>query len=108
MSAPHSMPNAIQASTGLLGLREMSEALEAWQTRPSPESHLQLDVAFGRVIASSGLGGGYLHLNAAPLTEVELRTGSLTDQDAETAGLRTYELRFGDRALATLQLDAPP
>jgi signal transduction histidine kinase len=86
----------------------MSEALEAWQTRPSPESHLQLDVAFGRVIASSGLGGGYLHLNAAPLAEVELRTGSLTDQDAETAGLRTYELRFGDRALATLQLDAPP
>ena len=108
MSAPHSAPNANQDSTGLLGLREMSEALEAWQAQPGPDSHAQLDEAFRRVIGSSGLGGGHIHLDAAPLTEVELRTGSLVDQTSETVGLRSYKLRFGDRVLATLQLDAPP
>jgi signal transduction histidine kinase len=108
MSAPHSTPNASQDSTGLLGLREMSEALEAWQDHPGPESHSQLGAAFGRVIASSGLDGGHLHVAAPPLTEVEMRTGSLIEQTAETAGLRTYKLRFGDRVLATLLLDAPP
>jgi hypothetical protein len=34
MSATHSTPNAGQETTGLLGLREMSEALEAWQGNP--------------------------------------------------------------------------
>ena len=33
---------------------------------------------------------------------------ALRDPKAETAGLRTYQLRFGDRVLATLRLDAPP
>ena len=108
MSAPQSTSNASTDSTGLLGLREMSGALELWQTHPGPESHRQLVSAFGSLIASSGLGGGYLHLHAPPLTEVELRAGSLLDEDGEKAGLRTYELRFGDRALATLRLDAPP
>jgi signal transduction histidine kinase len=108
MSAPHSTPNATQDPTGLLGLREMSEALDGWHSHPGSESHAVLDSAFGRVIASSGLGGGHLHLHAPPLAEVELRSGSLLDSDAETAGLRTYGLRFGDRVLAALQLDAPP
>jgi signal transduction histidine kinase len=101
-------PNSSRDSTGLLGLRELSVALESWQNHPAPEGHAQLSAAFSRVIDSSGLGGGHLHLNAPPLTEVELRAGSLLDQDAETAGLRTYQLRFGDRVLATLRLDAPP
>jgi signal transduction histidine kinase len=108
MNAPHSTPNAGPDSTGLLGLREMSDGLEAWQANPGAQSHLQLGAAFARVIASSGLGGGHLHLNAPPLTEVELRAGSLEDSAAETAGLRSYDLRFGDRVLANLHLDAPP
>jgi signal transduction histidine kinase len=108
MSAPHSTSNASRDQTGLLGLREMSEALERWQTDPGSASHAELVRSFERLIAGSGLGGGHLHLDAPPLTEVELRAGSLADQGAETAGLRTYQLRFGDRILATLQLDAPP
>ena len=108
MSSSQVTPNSSRDSTGLLGLRELSAALEGWQNHPAPEGHAQLSSAFSSVIDSSGLGGGHLHLDAAPLTEVELRAGSLLDQDAETAGLRTYQLRFGDRVLATLQLDAPP
>ena len=113
MSAPHSSPNVSRDSTGLLGLREMSAALEGWQAQPDPDSHAMLTSAFRSVVASSGLGGGQLHLHAPPLPEVELWTGSLAresplDRGTETVGLRTYELRFGDRSLATLRLDAPP
>ena len=108
MSAPHTTPNASRDSTGLLGLREFAAALDAWQSHPAADSHSQLAMAFGRVVASSGLGGGHLHLHAPPLTEVELRSGSQLDQEAETAGLRTYQLRFGDHVVAALQLDAPP
>jgi signal transduction histidine kinase len=108
MSEPHSESNVGRDSTGLLGLREMAEALEAWHAQPGDASHAQLDAAFSHLITSSGLGGGYLHLKAQPLTEAELRAGSLADSGAETAGLRTYDLRFGDRILATLRLDAPP
>ncbi len=111
MSATHSTPNSSREgpdTTGLLGLREMSAALEAWRGGPGPDTHQLLNEAFERVVSSSGLGGGHLHLYAAPLDEVELRSGRLLDPGAETAGLRTYELRFGDRVLATLQLDAPP
>jgi signal transduction histidine kinase len=108
MSSSQLTPNSSRDTTGLLGLREMSSALEMWQLHPDPDGHEQLTSAFARVVESSGLGGGHLHLEAAPLTEVELRTGSLLDQDSETAGLRSYELRFGDRVLARLQLDAPP
>jgi signal transduction histidine kinase len=108
MSASNSTSKTGQDSTGLLGLREMSEALDAWQSRPGSQSHIQLDAAFARVIESSGLGGGHLHLEAAPLTEVELRSGSLTEPATETGEIRTYYLHFGDRVLATLRLDAPP
>jgi signal transduction histidine kinase len=108
MSSSQLTPKSSRDTTGLLGLREMSSALEAWQLRPHPDGYEELSRAFGRVVESSGLGGGHLHLEALPLTEVELRSGSLLDQDAETAGLRSYELRFGDRILARLQLDAPP
>jgi signal transduction histidine kinase len=108
MSAANSISNASRTTTGLLGLRDVAEALERWGVDPSAVSRVRLEEAFGRVITSSGLGGGHLHLNASPLTEVELRAGSLLDQGAETAGLRTYQLRFGDRILATLYLDAPP
>ncbi len=108
MSSSQTAPNSSRDSTGLLGLRELSVALEIWQGQPDAEGHAQLTSAFGRVVESSGLGGGHLHLNAPPLTEVELRAGSLRSQDAQTAGLRRYQLRFGDRVLGTLQLDAPP
>ena len=108
MTATNSPANPSRDSTGLLGLREVSAALDRWQSRPGPDAHAQLAEAFARVVSSSGLGGGHLHLDVPPLTEVELRVGTLTDQAIESAGLRTYQLRFGDRALATLQLDAPP
>jgi signal transduction histidine kinase len=108
MTATNSPANPSRDSTGLLGLREVSAALDLWQRRPGPDAHAQLAEAFARVVSSSGLGGGHLHLDVPPLTEVELRAGTLTDETAESAGLRTYQLRFGDRALATLQLDAPP
>ena len=108
MTATNSSANASQDSTGLLGLREVSAALDVWRSQPGPDAHAQLADAFGRVVSSSGLNGGHLHLDAAPLMEVELRVGTLADQSAESVGLRTYQLRFGDRALATLQLDAPP
>src|SRR5664280_255991 len=108
MTATNSPANPSRDSTGLLGLREVSVALDLWQSRPGPDAHAQLAEAFARVVSSSGLGGGHLHLDVPPLTEVELRVGTLTDQAIESAGLRTYQLRFGDRALATLQLDAPP
>jgi len=86
----------------------MSEALEEWRTDPSPEAHGRLNAAFERVVSSSGLGGGQLHVDAPPLTEVELQAGTLSGDDADTAGLKTYKLRFGDRILAILHLDAPP
>jgi signal transduction histidine kinase len=108
MSASNSSSKTGQDSTGLLGLREMSEALDAWQAHPGSESHAQLDAAFARVIASSGLGGGHLHLDAAPLTEFELRAASFEEPATETGEIRTYQLHFGDRALAMLRLDAPP
>jgi signal transduction histidine kinase len=108
MTATNSPANPSRDSTGLLGLREVSAALDLWRSQPGPDAHAQLAAAFERVVSSSGLGGGHIHLDAPPLLEVELRAGTLTDEMAESAGLRTYQLRFGDRALATLQLDAPP
>src|SRR5450830_1608978 len=108
MTDTNSPANPSLDSTGLLGLREVSVALDLWQRRSGPDAHAQLAEAFARVVSSSGLGGGHLHLDAPPLMEVELRSGSLADQAAESAGLRTYQLGFGDRTLATLQLDAPP
>jgi len=108
MSASHPTSHPSQDSTGLLRLREMSAALERWHIRPGPESYGELVSAFGRVLDSSGLGGGHLRVDALPLAEVELRAGSLLDQGAEAAGLHTYQLNFGDHTLATLQLDAPP
>jgi signal transduction histidine kinase len=107
MSASHSTSSAKRDSAGLLGLREMSAALDAWQAHPGPDAHARLATAFERVVLSSGLGGGRLHLQAPPLTEVELRTGDLTDEGDQTAGLRTYDLRCGDRVLATLEFHAP-
>jgi signal transduction histidine kinase len=108
MPATNPSAKTDQDSTGLLGLREVSAALDLWRAQPGPEAHSQLADAFERVVSSSGLGGGHLHLDAPPLLEVELRSGTLTDEAAESAGLRTYRLSFGDRALATLQLAAPP
>ncbi|MGD0019410.1 MAG: GAF domain-containing sensor histidine kinase [Candidatus Limnocylindrales bacterium] len=108
MTASDSTSKVRPDSTGLLGLRDVAAALEAWRRDPNPATHGRLSEAFGRLVTGSGLGGGYLYLHAPPLAEVELRAGSLLDERAETAGLRTYELRFGDRTLATLQLDAPP
>ena len=108
MTAPNSTPNTGRDTTGLLGLREFSAALELWQTHPGRETHGALVECFQGVIASAGFGGGHMHLDAAPLTEVELRAGSLLDEGAETVGLRRYNLRFGDRVIATLKLDAPP
>jgi len=107
MNASHPASNLSQDSAGLLGLFEMSAAIERWRVRPGPETYGELASAFGLVISGSGLVGGHLRVEALPPTELELRVGSLLDQGPETAGLRTYYLRFGDRILATLQLDAP-
>jgi len=108
MTASQSPSNAHRDSTGLLGLRDVATSLEAWRRDPNAATYARLTEAFGTVVTGSGLGGGHIHLHAPPLAEVELRAGSLLDEGAETAGLRSYELRFGDRILATLQLDAPP
>ena len=108
MTAADSSSKAPQDSTGLLGLREFSAALDAWRSRPDPGAQAELAAAFESVVTSSGLCGGHLHLDAPPFVELELRSGSLSDQAAESAGLRTYRLHFGDKALATLYLDAPP
>jgi signal transduction histidine kinase len=107
MAATNPPANPSRDSTGLLGLRDVSAALDLWRGQPGPDANAQLAAAFERVVSSSGLGGGHIHLDAPPLLEVELRVGTLTDETTESAGLRTYQLRFGDRALATLQLDAP-
>ncbi len=95
-------------SSGLLGLRDMAQALDAWQHEPNAASHGLLSEAFGGVVVSAGLGGGSIHITAPPLAEVELRAGSMLDAEAETAGLRKYDLQFGDRQVASLALDAPP
>jgi nitrate/nitrite-specific signal transduction histidine kinase len=108
MTASNPPSKVRRDSTGLLGLRDVAAALEAWRGDPGAANHHRLEEAFGHVVTGAGLGGGHLHLHAQPLAEVEVRAGSLTDESVETAGLRTYELRFGDRTLATLQLDAPP
>jgi signal transduction histidine kinase len=108
MTASDSAPKTRQDSTGLLGLRDVAAALEDWRRDPHAAAYERLADAFGRVVTGSGLGGGHLYLHAPPLAEVEVRAGSLLDESIETAGLRTYELRFGDRTLATLALDAPP
>jgi signal transduction histidine kinase len=108
MTASNPASKVRQDFTGLLGLRDMAAALEVWRRDPNLATHGRLAEAFGRVVTGSGLGGGHLHLHAPPLAEVELRAGSLLDESVMTTGLRTYELRFGDRTLATLMLDAPP
>jgi signal transduction histidine kinase len=108
MSPSKSTSKVRQDSAGLIGLRDMALALDGWRREPNAPNHERLSEAFARVVGGSGLGGGHLHFNAPPLGEFELRTGSLADQGAETAGLRTYPLRFGDRLLGTLYLDAPP
>ena len=86
----------------------MAMALEEWRREAGADGHRHLTEAFAAVVDGSGLRGGYLALTAPPLAEVELRSGSLVDPGGETAGLRAYDLRFGDRILARLRLDAPP
>jgi len=115
MTTSHGAPGATGAtgttpeSTGLLGLRQTSEALDHWHSDPGAEAHAQFAAAFDGVIRGAGLKGGHLHLDAPPLAEVEVCSGSLCDGGGENpAGVRTYKLRFGDRVLADLRLDAPP
>jgi signal transduction histidine kinase len=113
MNASRSIDRTPEAA-GLLGLRDMAAALDRWATHPGSDSHAELSDVFGRLMASSGLDGGDLHLAAPPLPEVELKTGTLDGSEGSGAtrpaanDLRTYSLRLGDRALATLRLDAPP
>jgi signal transduction histidine kinase len=108
MSTSPSAPNARRDVAGLLGLRDLAKGLDLWRRDPTAPSYKTLRDAFDRLVSGAGLGGGHAHIQAPPLAEVELRCGTLLDQEAETAGLRRYDLRFGDRTLATLQLDAPP
>jgi signal transduction histidine kinase len=102
-------------ATGLLGLRDMADALDRWHSHPGEASHAELSRTFARVIENAGLTGGHLRLDAPPLAEVDLRTGALADRGAAGGGggdgegdVRSYRLSFGDRALAALELDAPP
>ena len=92
---------------GLLGLRAVGAALEAWGVDPNIAAHGRLSSAVGRVVEGMGLLGCRIRIHAAPLTEVEVATGSLAHEPAATAALHTYDLRAGDRTLATLGLDAP-
>jgi signal transduction histidine kinase len=108
VTASHPTPNPHRDATGLLGLRELAAALDSWRREPGAPGHKRLTDAFASIVEGSGLGGGHLHLQAPPIAEAEIRTGTLRDENAETAGLRSYDLRFGDRILARLQLDAPP
>lgn len=101
------MPTGLRESTRMLGLGEMSVAIDAWQSNAGPESHSRLTAAFEGVIRGAGLSGGHFHLNATPLTEVELSVG-VGPAPLATAESRSYKLSFGDRVLATLRLDAPP
>ncbi len=114
MNASRSIDRTPEAA-GLLGLRDMAAALDRWASDPGSDSHAELSDVFGRLMASSGLDGGDLHLAAPPLPEVELKTGTLDGSESGNGAtrpaandLRTYSLRFGDRALATLRLDAAP
>jgi signal transduction histidine kinase len=91
-----------------LGLREVAAALDGWLRNRGAASHARLAEAFGAAVAASGLAGGHLHLDVPPIAEVELGWGSLARESAPTAALRTFDLRFGDRVLAHLQLDGPP
>jgi signal transduction histidine kinase len=97
-----------QDSAGLLGLRDLSAALEEWRRDPSARAYERLAGAFDRVVEGSGLAGGHVRLDAPPLAGVEVRAGSLADPKAAPADLRTFELCFGDRLLGTLELDALP
>jgi signal transduction histidine kinase len=98
-------------ATGLLGLRDLADALDRWHSHPGQVGHAELSRTFAHVVENAGLAGGHLRLDAPPLAEVDLRTGALAtdvgpgDDDGD---VRTYRLSFGDRALATLRLDAPP
>jgi signal transduction histidine kinase len=95
-------------SAGLLGLRTVAVALEAWAYDPNISSHGRLSAAMSRVIDGAGLLGCHVRIHAAPLTEVEVATGSLAHEPAAPVALHTYDLRSGDRSLGTLELDAPP
>ena len=97
----------VQDATGLLGLREIAVALDGWLVDPGEAGRARLVEAFGRAVEGSGLAGGHLHLHAPPIAEVELEWGSLAGGGA-AGNLRTYDLRFGDRTLAHLDLDVPP
>jgi signal transduction histidine kinase len=107
MALSRSTPHAPRDSAGLLGLSEFAVALSAWRVDPDAATFEQLAEAFGRVVADSGLGGGHLHIQAPPLPEVEVRAGSLADEEAVAPGRRRYDLGFGDHILGTLELDAP-
>jgi signal transduction histidine kinase len=107
MTASHSASGRRADSAGLLGLREVAAALEDWQRDSGDEGRARLASAFDRAVGGSGLAGGHLHLHAPPMPEVELRCGSLSAGDSGPER-RAYDLRFGDRTLAHLDLDAPP
>ena len=114
MNASRSNEGTSEA-TGLLGLRDVAAALDAWASHPGDTSHGELSRAFAQVVTSSGLVGGHLSLDAPPLAGLDVRTGSLVaaasgraDEAAAETAVRTYRLAFGDRALAMLRLDAPP
>ena len=110
MTASHSVSGSGNRtdSTGLIGLREFAASLGLWQQDPGHDTKAALAVAFERVVAGSGLSGGRICLSAAPLAEVEIRSGSLAGGRRPTAELRAYDLRFGGRSLGNLELVTPP
>ncbi len=100
--APHG-----QDSTGLLGLGELSAALDRWLRDPDETSRKSVQAAFGQAVDASGLAGGRLHLHAPPIPEIEVGWGSMAGEGPSVAALRTHDLHFGDRTLAHLELDEP-
>jgi len=92
---------------GLIGLRDVAAALDAWQRAPGDTTRAHFVEAFGHAVEKAGLAGGHLHLHAPPMAEVEAGWGSLAGGE-DVTGLRTFDLRLGDRTLAHLRLDTSP
>ena len=107
MTIPHSTSEARSDAPGLIGIRAVEAALEAWGADPNIAGHGRLSSAIARVVSGAGLLGCRLRVHAAPIPEVEVVAGSLAHATDSEAAVHNYDLRSGDRSLGSLALDAP-
>jgi len=107
MSAPHSTPNASPEFDRLARSARDVRSPRRLANRSGPEGRAQLADCLRQRRRSSGLGGGHLHLDAPPLTEVELRAGrsSTKRRDRRPADLppALRRSRYGRRCDWTLR-----